>query len=288
MTRAEQHLIVAGAMGPSRKGIAPKESWYNAFDLAMIGAGADWQDDPIWGRRRTIGSDFAQVTATITKPQMPANETVGLDLPPWAIGPPPPEPRPSRPLAPSLLDTDDVLHPPALSEKLRAAAERGKAVHRLLQLLPSVATGQRRAIARQWLAGRYAHWTDAMITEVATTAAALIDDPQFALLFGDNALAEAPLVAIVEQQVISAVVDVMVIEPERILLVDYKTGHHVPADAHDIPAGYLRQMAAYVAAAQVIFPGRAIAAALLYTGGPTWIDLPPAILAAHKPVFQRP
>lgn len=288
MTRAEQHLIVAGAMGPSRKGIAPKDSWYNAFDLAMTGAGAEWQDDPIWGRQRAISSDFASLTATASNAQKTANEAAAIELPPWAMVPPPPEPRPSRPLAPSLLDSDDVLHPPALSEKLRAAAERGKAIHRLLQLLPTLPTEQRQSRARQWLAGRYAHWRDAMIAEVAATAASLIDDPQFALLFGDNALAEAPLVAVVGEQVISAVVDVMVIEPERILLVDYKTGHHVPADADDVPAGYLRQMAAYAAAAQVIFPGRAIAAALLYTGGPIWIDLPQGILAAHKPDFQRP
>jgi ATP-dependent helicase/nuclease subunit A len=47
-------------------------------------------------------------------------------------------------------------------------------------------------------------------------------------------------------------------------------------------------MAAYAAALAVIFPDRAIEAALLYTAGPELHVLPPALLAAHKPGFVAP
>ena len=50
-----------------------------------------------------------------------------------------------------------------------------------------------------------------------------------------------------------------------------------------MPVFHLRQMAAYAEALAVIFPGRAIEAALLYTAAPRLFDVPPALLAAHKP-----
>jgi ATP-dependent helicase/nuclease subunit A len=73
------------------------------------------------------------------------------------------------------------------------------------------------------------------------------------------------------------------VTPERVLVVDFKTGRRAPRDLAGVPDHHLRQMAAYTAAVGVIFPDRAVEAALLYTAGPILIPLPPAILAAHKP-----
>jgi ATP-dependent helicase/nuclease subunit A len=44
-------------------------------------------------------------------------------------------------------------------------------------------------------------------------------------------------------------------------------------------------MAAYVAALEVIFPGREVVAGLLYTAGPVLFELPADLVAAHKPGF---
>ncbi|MEO0644410.1 MAG: hypothetical protein AAFY47_13500, partial [Pseudomonadota bacterium] len=44
----------------------------------------------------------------------------------------------------------------------------------------------------------------------------------------------------------------------------------------------LRQMAAYVAALEAIYPGRPVRAALLYTQTPQLIALPASALAPHK------
>jgi ATP-dependent helicase/nuclease subunit A len=66
-------------------------------------------------------------------------------------------------------------------------------------------------------------------------------------------------------------------------VIDYKTGRHVPAYAADVAPAYLRQMAAYRDALRVIFPGRRIEAALLYTAGPRLIVLNDDLLDAHKP-----
>jgi ATP-dependent helicase/nuclease subunit A len=47
-------------------------------------------------------------------------------------------------------------------------------------------------------------------------------------------------------------------------------------------------MAAYAAALEVTYPGRAVTVAVLYTHGPALIELPPELLARHKPALAPP
>ena len=85
--------------------------------------------------------------------------------------------------------------------------------------------------------------------------------------------------------VISGTVDRLCIGPDRVQVVDFKTGRIAPLSVEEVPAAHVRQMAAYAAALQVIFPDRRIEAALLYTSAPRLITLPHDLLAAHKPGF---
>jgi ATP-dependent helicase/nuclease subunit A len=115
---------------------------------------------------------------------------------------------------------------------------------------------------------------------------AVLDDPRFAGLFGPESLAEAPIAAVVgEGVVVSGTVDRLLVTPERIQVVDFKTGRQAPATPDDIPPYHARQMAAYVEALEVIFPGRTVEAALLYTAAPVLLVLPRILLDAHKPGF---
>ena len=94
-----------------------------------------------------------------------------------------------------------------------------------------------------------------------------------------------PIAATVGGQVIAGTIDRLLIGPERVRLVDFKTTRRVPGDVGEVAPAILRQMGAYAAALATTFPGRRIEAALLFTEGPRLIELPEALLAAHKPVF---
>ena len=83
--------------------------------------------------------------------------------------------------------------------------------------------------------------------------------------------------------VVAGRVDRLLIEPRRVQVIDFKTGARVPADAAAVIPYHLRQMAAYVAALERIFPDRIVEAALLYTHNATLIDLPADLLAANAP-----
>ena len=67
---------------------------------------------------------------------------------------------------------------------------------------------------------------------------------------------------------------------DRVVAIDYKSNAEVPATPRDVPDGILRQMAAYRAALALIYPGRRIEAAVLWTAARALMDLPGNILEA--------
>jgi len=126
----------------------------------------------------------------------------------------------------------------------------------------------------------------ALRAELVAAALAVTEDPRFAELFGPASLGEAPIAAVVgDGLVVSGTVDRLVVAPGHVRVIDFKTGRRAPASLDDIPPYHLRQMAAYVAALAVIFPGRTIEAGLLYAAGPVLHLLPADLLSAHKPGF---
>ena len=114
-----------------------------------------------------------------------------------------------------------------------------------------------------------------MRSEIVEQVCGILSDNRFSGLFGPNSLGEAPLAATLpDDRVIAGTVDRLLVEEERVAVIDFKTGR-VPATDADIPNAHRAQMAAYGEALQVIFPGRRISASLLYTAGPKLIELLP-------------
>jgi ATP-dependent helicase/nuclease subunit A len=278
-TRAEERLVIAGALGPLAKGEPPPASWYAAADRAMTALGV-----PPSPEARSFTGIVQQRPVALSS-RKAAEPPAGDALPEWAGKRAPVEARPPRPLAPSSLGEDEVADPPP-SPALRLAAERGRLIHALFERLPAVPVEQRAAAADRWLE-RIGAIADATVrADIARTVLSVLDDPRFAELFGPHSLAEAPIAAVVaEGVVVSGTVDRLLVTPQRIQVVDFKTGRQTPLTLDDIPPYHARQMAAYVEALEVIFPGRTIEAALLYTAAPRLLVLPRAVLDAHKPGY---
>jgi ATP-dependent helicase/nuclease subunit A len=266
MTRASERLILGGIL-PSR-GI-PENSWYQRIERALGGLGAKPVDDAIWGHAvRYSGAGRARAV----KPRAARKPTAPIAVPDWARQAAPVEARPPRPLAPSAIAADDSAAPPP-GPAMRAAAIRGTAIHHLLERLVEVAPGERRAAALAWL-GRAGVIAEAQAREeIADQVCAVLSDPRFADLFGPGSLGEAPLAATLpDGRVIAGTVDRLLVEEDKVSVIDFKTGR-VPDDAAAIPPSHLAQMAAYSEALAVIFPGRSVRASLLYTNGPRLFEL---------------
>jgi ATP-dependent helicase/nuclease subunit A len=158
---------------------------------------------------------------------------------------------------------------------MRAAARRGIWIHQLLERLPGVEEAARPQAARNWLE-MSAGVTDATVRdEIVEQVCAILSDRQFSALFGSGSLGEAPLAATLpDGRVIAGTMDRLLIEEGQVSVIDFKTGR-VPATDAEIPKAHRAQMAAYADALGVIFPNRAVRAALLYTAGPKLIELMP-------------
>jgi ATP-dependent helicase/nuclease subunit A len=147
-------------------------------------------------------------------------------------------------------------------------------LHSLFERLPAVTPAERRPAALAWLARAGLH-DSARANEIVDAALGVIEDPRFADLFAPEALAEAPIAATLgDGRVIAGTADRLCIGPDVVRVIDFKTGRLVPSSITDVPPGHMAQMQAYTAALEVIFPGRRIDAALLYTHGPTLIAVP--------------
>lgn len=158
-------------------------------------------------------------------------------------------------------------------------------MHALFERLPPLSPDARVPAARRWLGARGVADSDAVIAPVM----AVLEDPAYAALFGADALAEAPIAATLPSgRVISGTIDRLLVGDGVVRAIDYKTGRSVPDDVAGVPDYHLRQMAAYHAALEVIFPGARIEVALLYTAGPRLIDLPGALLDPVKRRFSGP
>ncbi|MGA1797383.1 double-strand break repair helicase AddA [Sphingomonas sp. 4RDLI-65] len=279
-TRAEERLVIAGALGSRAKGAPPENSWYAAADRALTLLGVAEGE----GARTFHGVEPQPAIVAKSSQQIVVSETARL--PDWAHQPAPTESRPPRPLSPSALGEDAVSDPPP-TPAMRLAAERGRLIHALFERLPAIAPADRAAAADRWLAKAGGVEDGTARAEIIASVAAVLDDPRFADLFGADTLAEAPIAATLSDGiVVSGTVDRLLIETDRIRVVDFKTGRRAPLGLADVPEYHLKQIAAYAEALRVIFPGRAVEAALLYTAGPRLIMLPPELLADHKPRYR--
>jgi ATP-dependent helicase/nuclease subunit A len=266
MTRASERLVVAG-IEPTRG--VPENSWYKRVERALASLAVTPEPDERWGSALRYRGSIAQraVRAKSSRVELGAPA-----LPEWVRAPAPAEPRPPRPLAPSQLAEDREPAPPPTAPS-RAAARRGTLIHLLLERLAEVDEHARRERALQWLEQSAGVTDAAQREEIAGQVCRVLSDAAFALLFGPGSLGEAPLAATLpDGRVIAGTADRLLIEESRVSVLDFKTGR-VPDSDTQIPAAHRAQMEAYSEALRVIFPGRHIRAALLYTSGPKLIEV---------------
>jgi len=278
MTRAEDRLYICGW---ETRNSPSMECWYNLAAQGLQGVGEavafDFGDG--WaGEGRRIISGTPEPAAGIEEADAAPSAPEA-----WAHKAPAPEPAPPRPFAPSRPAEDDPPVRAPLGPDEGDRFRRGLIVHRLLQSLPDLPQAAREAAARRYL-GRPTHGLGeperaALLAETL----AVLEAPEHAALFGPGSLAEVPITGVVGEQVISGQVDRLCVNEAGVTILDYKTNRPPPHRVEDVASVYLRQMAAYRAVLRLIYPGRPVGAALLWTDGPRLMMLPGALLDVHAP-----
>jgi len=262
LTRAQDRLYIAGWTGPR----SPTAGhWHGLVEAGMRAAGAI-EIEIENGKGKILRIEQPQ-TRPVARAVSAFPSATAPALPDWARRPAPKEPRPTRPLTPSRLETPGAEEPaapsPASAEDARRF-RRGRAMHRLLQVLPDLAVDERAAGGARLLAEFAPDEREAMLAE----ALAVIDDPACAAFFGPSSRAEVPIVGRIGARGISGQIDRLLVEPQRVTIVDFKSGRAPPGGADTVPSTYLAQMAAYRAVLRQIYPDREIAMVLVWTDGP--------------------
>ena len=225
LSRAQDRLYICGWQ--TRE--SPKEdAWHALCRMGLVEIATPFGFDTT----ALIGADgWCGQGLRLTSPQTvppvrdrpAATETAAEPLPDWVHQPPPAEPDPPRPLAPS---RPSGAEPPAVSPLAaqgRDRFKRGLLVHRLLQSLPELPIEEREVAARRFLAlpthGLMLDEQDKIRREIL----AVLDHPKFAALFGPGSQAEVPVVGLIGGYALSGQIDRLVVTEDRVLIVDYKS-----------------------------------------------------------------
>ena len=99
--------------------------------------------------------------------------------------------------------------------------------------------------------------------------------------------AEVPVVGLAEKTAISGQMDRVLVTDDEVLVVDYKTNRPPPQRVEDVPAIYLKQMAAYQGVLSRIYPRLPVRCALLWTDACRLMALPDALLAPYLAKLDR-
>lgn len=180
---------------------------------------------------------------------------------------------------------------------------RGTLTHALLQHLPDLPIERRKTASEIFLETRDIdpdpkkrlgpRERDRIVRETL----AVLNDTAFAPLFGLDSRAEVPISALVPHPLgqergpeagkdvskrpdlaFTGQIDRLVVTDEAILIVDYKTHRPPPQGLSAVPEAYFHQLASYRLALQRIFPARSIRAAILWTHGPSLMEIPQVVL----------
>ncbi|MGE5566776.1 MAG: double-strand break repair helicase AddA [Parcubacteria group bacterium] len=281
LTRARDRLILCGVKRSDRKSGYETGCWHETI-LQALGR------PDIANALRTIDVDGLEITRFGPDPEAaPASAVVQMTasaLPSWAHAEAPEDPAALKYSSPSQMA--ETIRGPAPSPLAQAGGlgrfRRGDIIHRLLQLLPDLAPAERPAAAERLLA-KEPGLTDEQRAEMAAAAFAVLDDPQFAEVFGPGSRAEAAIAgtakALPSGLAVSGRVDRLLVTPTRVLVVDYKTNRPAPSSIEEADEAYRIQMAVYVAVLREVFPGRAVEAALVWTDGPKLMPVPENVVA---------
>ena len=274
MTRAEQWLIVAAAGGLNAEG----RDWYGMVRTGLLASDAV-QHPFDGGEGLRLESGNWAVTET---QHVEEHETASVELPDIFRHPA------SHPIvSPGTVSPSDLGGAGALPGEQgldeEAAKRRGTRIHRLLEFLPEAPPNQWQDVASDLMSRGTDPADPAEIPLLLAEAEKVMTKPALQFLFHPSALAEVPVSADLAElggARLHGVIDRLLIEDDRVLAVDFKTHATIPDTPQDCPEAILRQMGAYGRALALLYPGRRVEVAILWTRTAQLMSLPHDLVMA--------
>lgn len=297
MTRAADRLVICGYRGARDN----PESWQAMIGRALLadeahcspttfhGPDGEW-NGLSWRLPQAAGKPVQKAghVAAVTADKAP----LAASLPPALFRPLPPQKVLPRPLSPSGAgtmiddDADDlIVTSPLFGEKASGslALQKGKLVHRMLQMLTEFPDVEREAAAHRY-AGRAARfWPQGEREKLVASVMSVLAHPDLAPVFSARSQSEVSIMGTLSLEgrdfAISGRIDRLVETEDRVIILDYKTNRIPPASAEDVPLPHRAQLAIYRQILEPLYPGKQVDCVLAYTETANVIALSPELMA---------
>jgi ATP-dependent helicase/nuclease subunit A len=299
MTRAADRLIVCGYRGK----IENPDTWQTMIATALSNdelhcspasfkgpdgewTGLEWRLPAAGGKAPQAGHREREA----------ANE---VPLPPALSRPLPRQKILPRPLSPSGAgtmiddDADDlIVTSPLFGDKQKGglALQKGKLVHRLLQVLTELPISERRDAARRYADRAARFWPASEKTVLVESVMSVLGNPGLEAIFSQRSQSEVSIMGTLSLEgsdyAISGRVDRLAEDRDRVTVLDYKTNRIPPQDADSVPLAHRAQLAIYREILKPLYPEKEIDCVLVYTETAKVISLPPELLARSLAELQ--
>ncbi|WP_420014124.1 double-strand break repair helicase AddA [Tateyamaria sp.] len=262
LTRSEKWLIVGASGELDSKG----DDWHQRVAAGMQTGGAVNLDTPVGQGLRMEHGDWAFAPSTGTaETTRPVPDLPGM----YAASAPSPTPA-AKTLSPSDLGGAKALPGDGLDEE--TAKAYGTYVHALLEVLPTLEPGNWPEATERL--GEKSLLSATLVQEAAHEVAHVLNTLALAPIFDPDTLAEVAVTAAIGPTRIHGNIDRLIIGPDRIQIIDFKTNRQVPDTPTECPEGVKRQLGAYARAISDIYPDHQVETHILWTRTAHLMHLP--------------
>ncbi len=252
LTRAEDRLYIAG-YGKSK---GSGKDWFSMCQKVLQQIGIKEDNEYIFQCQQLVD---------VEKPKTEPEHSIQPQDTSFAYQIAPKEKALSKPYSPSHMEEDD--QEPVASPLCDDGFfyKRGTVIHKILQLLHDLGIKE---TAHQAIKNYLSHEkdiSDALKQNILTEVLNLIQTEKYAFLFSEHAKAEVPVMGIVDSKIISGQIDRLVVDKDKVIIVDFKTNRPAASTLKEIPQAYITQLKTYQQLLTQIYPSKKIETYILWT-----------------------
>lgn len=255
LTRAQDRLYITGW---DNKTTAKENNWYDLISKGL-------QDIAQKEEKSGILRIFEKQQIAIKKEEQEELNIEIKTVPNWIDKPAAKEIPPFKPLAPSRIEDEDIIANSPLKADENYKYIKGRIIHKILEILPLVSKEKREENLKKYIQNQAKELSKTEQEKILKQILKIINKEEFANFFGSNSSGEVAVSGIIGNKIISGKIDRLIVLPDKVIIIDFKSNKQIPQSIEEIPKSYLKQLAAYKASIEDIFKDKKVECGLLWT-----------------------
>jgi len=257
LTRAEDRLYIAGFGKALKEKEDREKNWYELCKEALEGM-------PVQKKKEKLVLETPQEIEVkkedIQKAEVPSSRSDA-----FAFQKAKREKALSKPYSPSHMDENDDTPVSSPLEDDGFCFRRGTIIHKLLQMLPSHSNFENKEKLIKAYLAKQNDLNDRFKKDIETEVLNVLKNKDFAFIFEGNSRAEVPVMGEVDGHIVSGQIDRLLIEDERVVVVDFKTNRPAAKNRDEVLGVYIKQLEIYQKLLEKIYKGKKVETYILWT-----------------------